>query len=1269
MIPTLIHFPNAVRASENVSGLPSSNNKKSYETELSAKTYSALLTKQIRDGQGRERAFYTRTLYSELVRRSNPSMPYSINLESFDSLVNRVEAKTDNYRKVQEFFTKGKWTSPEMKKMTEYIDIASSLTPLAGTAGAILDKYIGKLKEIALEETPDTRRLIEEQIKMLEQDKLIVNGRSTSDLFEEFYRFSNGHPSILDSLVKNQKDDLKNLIKARLDSNSSNGLSINSNLSELMELNKDPVGNAVANLESKLKFLNLNNQDIKKLISLIGTELSKIKENQNKNSAEQLEEIKNLNIKITQLTEGALRKKYNSSSLEVNETSLSSEERSLRWGNRSQYYNAIGAIFSATGDIFKLGFILAKQPENAMKADAVFSSVAKLYEAFHQSASLMKDAEHATGALKAALTAGSTAILISGWVGVAVAAYQLVQAQQKASFEDIMLKQMEKLQESIYNLHKDMLDQFDQLRLRLNHFEGNVYNYLNFLTEQLNFLTDSTQHMNRQMEYVKGLVEETNTLIERSVWDQIMGHIHTQNESIRAIKNSESAGKSGVDLTYSLMNFIQRSPENNQRIMDLVFGENNKSDDVFPFYGIKLLNHPQLDSGNLVGAVAKSMTNPSNISNQPIVQLRDWNWSLQTLESILKSSQNITKSQLIELKNQLSVMDRNINQLRKDVFLNKDEILKNIFSNLQSDQKIVFNYLSTKWNQAVLHTAKYFNSEKNYENPTVDYDPLLCGLPDTYKERQKNDEITKIIRASLNHTDRIRLFFSPKISLTSNNNTEPLTADKNSSGIRACLSAVPNKVKLNVSGIFEGGVFTYPSIPIQKKLDNSSKPQNDYEYVREIRIHGFCTAYYDSFLKIRLDNSTDFRDRFWNVPADYVYQFAINNSPPTINRPPYGVVYDENVKFYKADPIKEFLRWEFWGFDGPTRIERTKIKPEHPEMSDWACKGKYGARNIDREQTYITEGIKPMGMFGANPKGSGYLTLGLLDQKLNPNPTQYELVYPSKSKGQINDPKMTAALIMQRWNNLSRFLKTYLPVDKDDKINLDFMHPLAVNQQILKEWKTDMFKFGQLEYYPDLENINDADKSKYYNIVDPVLVQVFYIKATETFLRNVISEVSDPKLLPAEVRYSIYRSEFYARMIPVMFEFLNGQNPLIEKYLKQLNQEMVVSQSNLIRIAADMLQQKSWKVDLTKMDLSKAPQGNMTFESFLAQEFLKDSNNSLSMMHLIFTNGIKLTQSEVLRIIQLSENKLSNPDYSENYKRVQTLILKKETSIWNKLFN
>ena len=37
--------------------------------------------------------------------------------------------------------------------MTEYIDIASSLTPLAGTAGAILDKYIGKLKEIALEET------------------------------------------------------------------------------------------------------------------------------------------------------------------------------------------------------------------------------------------------------------------------------------------------------------------------------------------------------------------------------------------------------------------------------------------------------------------------------------------------------------------------------------------------------------------------------------------------------------------------------------------------------------------------------------------------------------------------------------------------------------------------------------------------------------------------------------------------------------------------------------------------------------------------------------------------------------------------------------------------------------------------------------------------------------------------------------------------------------------------------------------------------------
>ena len=48
-----------------------------------------------------------------------------------------------------------------------------------------------------------------------------------------------------------------------------------------------------------------------------------------------------------------------------------------------------------------------------------------------------------------------------------------------------------------------------------------------------------------------------------------------------------------------------------------------------------------------------------------------------------------------------------------------------------------------------------------------------------------------------------------------------------------------------------------------------------------------------------------------------------------------------------------------------------------------------------------------MGMFGANPKG-WLLTLGLLDQKLNPNPHNMNLSIQVNQKGQINDLKMTA---------------------------------------------------------------------------------------------------------------------------------------------------------------------------------------------------------------------------------------------------------------------
>ena len=663
-----------------------------------------------------------------------------------------------------------------------------------------------------------------------------------------------------------------------------------------------------------------------------------------------------------------------------------------------------------------------------------------------------------------------------------------------------------------------------------------------------------------------------------------------------------------------------RSNKSLQKIIHELENSSNKTseitDQLFPNQSVeestlinKLLNHQELSTINLdlVRPLSARITDLFQFSNRPLPSMNHWIQLLSLTRQIVNSGKSINPTALQQVQFILSSQYANIQDSRNNIHLLRDDILYKMLEQIKTNQNIFSRFMKDLWEESVLATAEELKSKGFYEKPPISMDMRLCNLQESFASGQQSEQLKSFIQEKLDHRDRLRLFFSPKTELV-NHQMQPIgNIDPNGAGVKACLMVDPSgDPRVIASGIFK----SYYDHIQHSCLRSSRGDKCQYDGFWAFAIEkGFCSVTYPVTLKLRISNADSLQERYWKMSGQYFYNYIADTVPVDASSLPYAQKYSD-LNWSQKDRSMTLKELEFNRRDSDSWVT-ARIRTRTQELAEVACRSKLPTeRDISREQRFINALLQlPTTAQVNNKENYSPLIIGLRDKNIHTvDPRSVETIYS-------NDPK-------QRVENLKRFIDKFAPLPKSTLSESNILSRDSLNLTLQNEWNLFGIKMGVQNFNPNFGSsvlTQNKQENDSYNLVDPVLVQFFYAKTTDFFLRKLVTlllnqgDPEDPKMrLPEVVRKALDQSEYLSRMIPITLAFLYDKDPRIISKLDQLKSNVLLSRNYILSLGFQFLLQKNWKINLQEIKLEEEPLKNsqVSFEVILANKFLKDNSSA-----------------------------------------------------------
>jgi DNA-binding ferritin-like protein len=968
---------------------------------------------------------------------------------------------------------------------------------------------------------------------------------------------------------------------------------------------------------------------------------------------------------IEKIVSQEMQKNIRDYSLDTNEQNLPPEKLKQRWENRATIYEANVTTIGAFRDVMQLALIVSGRNEDAAKVHAMFSTMMNLMSSYQHSAALMGKAAMETGAAQEALQQAAAGALVSGWVGVAIVVAGLLMSpkndgDQQAKY---LARQFEELHKSIGQLHTSMLKQFSQLHYRLDQFEGNVYQSLNQINEFIQSLGQVAIQTSQKIDYANEVLAQIHRDTEEVRWDLVEGLITNQKKTLSDIAR-EIGGRG--DLNGTLKQILSRL-EISANLMSQFNGNSISGGKALNGgRALRLLGTPEYSPANLLAPLSAQVLRDPSMNARRMVHLKEWSDLVALSSKLLVKQKNIEPELLTELSQTLTAQAQDLNELRAGLHARRFDILNGILNQIDFNHANLKIYIQSLWEKAVLETAEELKMKGSYDRPQVVMDMRLCDLQDDMAPRQNSEQLKKFIVDGLTQNDRARIFFTPRSKILGPRKFDPGIPDTESGTVRACLRAGTSNAQVLAGGYFWSGFEAIGLVA------------NRYFGIRG----GSCSVVYPVNMKVQLAHTNALSVKDLQISSQYFYNYIKDTVPVEAQSLPYAQKFAD-LEFKVEDPkiaiqIAEFGQnnWERWG--------NRRVRAHQQGLSEIACRSKWVAapRDISREQAFIAAILAPPtdyhsgdnnpllihALLDKNMQASLSGGFGTLMETIQINPanvpwagmktepsamqvSEYKISDQPKNQPKTGAPSPEPSL--QRKENVITFFKDFIPMPKDEAI--------VKNNPFHSEYSNYLLN-------KDLSSIGASQMSADLNTPDPHIVQAFYAKATNRFLRNLIrltQEEDDPtdenRRIPVSVRYLLVQNELLAKMVPVFMNFVYGNDPRVFEKLSNMTREKIATTDSLLFLAYSVLHKGIWKVDLKKVNLLKPVDlaQKLTYETYLAREFMNDTTSAPLLIDLATSEGLNRLRAESVEILSIVGEKLPAASFQNQLDQTLNLIKKK----------